>query len=142
MRGQNFESGQQCRKINQGGVLDVGGQADVFPYGCTSRQSRGPRANRAAGLAAHLRIHDLRHSLASARANARTPLYEIGALLGYRHLSTTARHAPERLVETSAAVARAWNLPPAPAIGQDRQRQWRGAAEAAPLSFLHRREDR
>lgn len=78
------------------------------------------RAKRAAGLPADLRIHDLRHSLASALANAGTPLYEIGALLGHRQLSTTTRyahHSPQRMVETATAAARAWNLLPAPAGG-------------------------
>jgi integrase len=44
------------------------------------------RAKRAAGLPADLRIHDLRHSFASALANAGTPLYEIGTVLGHRQL--------------------------------------------------------
>ena len=75
------------------------------------------RAKCAAGLAADLRIHDLRHSLASALANAGTPLYEIGVVLGHRQLSTTTRyahHSPQRMVETATAAARAWNLLPAP----------------------------
>lgn len=78
------------------------------------------RAKRAAGLAADLGIHDLRHSLASSLATAGTPLYEIGAVLGHRQLSTStcyAHHAPERLVETATAAARAWNLLPAPEVG-------------------------
>ena len=81
------------------------------------------RAKRAAGLPADLRIHDLRHSLASALANAGTPLYEIGALLGHRQLSTTTRyahHSQQRMVETATAAARAWNLLPAPEAGGDR----------------------
>ncbi len=66
-------------------------------------------------LPADLRIHDLRHSLASALANAGTPLFGIGAVLGHRQLSTTTRyahHAPQRLVATATAAARAWNLLP------------------------------
>src|ERR1039458_1416224 len=47
------------------------------------------RAKRAAGLPADLRIHDLRHSFASALANAGTPLYEIGAVLGPRNRHQT-----------------------------------------------------
>jgi integrase len=80
------------------------------------------RAKRAAGLPADLRIHDLRHSLASALANAGTPLYEIGAVLGHRQLSTTTRyahHSPQRMVETATAAARAWNLLPAPEEVED-----------------------
>jgi integrase len=59
--------------------------------------------------------HDLRHSLASALANAGTPLYEIGAVLGHRQLSTTTRyahHSPQRMVETAAVAERTWNLLP------------------------------
>jgi site-specific recombinase XerD len=73
-------------------------------------------------LAADFRIHDLRHSLASALANSGTPLYEIGALLGHRQLSTTTRyahHSPQRMVETATAAARASNLLPAPKAGGD-----------------------
>ena len=72
------------------------------------------RAKRAAGLPADLRIHDLRHSLASALANAGTPLYEIGAVLGHSQLSTTTRyahHSPQRMIATATAAARAWDLP-------------------------------
>jgi site-specific recombinase XerD len=71
---------------------------------------------------ADLRIHDLRHSFASALANAGTPLYEIGTVLGHRQLSTTTRyahHAPQRLVETAATAARAWTLLPEPADGAE-----------------------
>jgi len=97
------------------------------PYVFPSRHKEGKpleglrriweRANKAAGLPADLRIHDLRHSLASALANAGTPLYAIGAILGHKQLSTTTRyahHSPQRMVETATAAARAWNLLPAP----------------------------
>jgi integrase len=80
------------------------------------------RAKRAAGLPADMRIHDLRHSFASALANAGTPLYEIGTVLGHRQLSTTTRyahHAPQRLVETASTAARAWNLLPQPVTDVD-----------------------
>jgi integrase len=73
------------------------------------------RAKRAAALPAELRIHDLRHSFASALANAGTPINEIGVVLGHRQLSTTTRyahHAPQRLVETAAVAARVWGLLP------------------------------
>lgn len=74
------------------------------------------RVKRVAGLDVELRIHDLRHSFASALANAGIPLFEIGAVLGHTQLSTTARyshHAPQRLVDTASAAARAWDLLPA-----------------------------
>lgn len=73
------------------------------------------RAKKAAGLRQDIRIHDLRHSFASALANNGVPLNEIGILLGHSQLSTTARyahHAPQRLVETAAVAERAWNLSP------------------------------
>ena len=50
---------------------------------------------------------------------AGTPLYEIGAVLGHRKLSTTTRyahHAPQRLGETATAAERAWNLLPGPEV--------------------------
>jgi hypothetical protein len=58
-----------------------------------------------------------RRHVASALANAGTPLYEIGTVLGHTQLSTTTRyahHAPQRLVQTAATAERAWNLLPAP----------------------------
>jgi len=73
------------------------------------------RAKAAAGLPPDLRIHDLRHSFASALANAGIPLFEIGTVLGHRQLSTTTRyahHAPQRLVETASTAVKAWNLVP------------------------------
>jgi integrase len=73
------------------------------------------KAKRAAGLPMDPRIHDLRHSLASALANAGTPLYEIGAVLGHMQLSTTTRyahHSPQRMVETATVAERTWNLLP------------------------------
>jgi integrase len=74
------------------------------------------RAKKAAGLPQDLRIHDLRHSFASALANLGTPLNEIGTLLGHSQLSTTQRyahHSPERLIDTATSASRAWNLLPA-----------------------------
>ncbi len=73
------------------------------------------RVKRAAGLPADLRVHDLRHSFASALANAGTPLNEIGTVLGHTQLSTTSRyahHSPQRLIATATAASRAWNLLP------------------------------
>lgn len=69
------------------------------------------RAKAAANLPADLRIHDLRHSMASRLANAGTPLNEIGAILGHRTLSTTQRYAhfqPQRLIDTAAIASAAW----------------------------------
>lgn len=75
------------------------------------------RAKKKAGLAPDLRVHDLRHSFASALANAGTPLNEIGTVLGHTQLSTTTRyahHSPQRLIDTATAASRAWNLLPEP----------------------------
>ncbi|MCB5943939.1 site-specific integrase [Acidocella sp. KAb 2-4] len=76
------------------------------------------RARIAAGLPEDLRIHDLRHSFASALANAGTPLNEIGTVLGHTQLSTTQRyahHSPQRLIDTATTALRAWNLLALPA---------------------------
>ncbi|MGE4480871.1 phage integrase [Acidocella sp.] len=73
------------------------------------------RAKKAAGLPEDLRVHDLRHSFASALANVGTPLNEIGTVLGHTQLSTTQRyahHSPQRLIDTATTALRAWNLLP------------------------------
>ena len=110
----------------------MAGNPYVFPSRCIDGKPlesiRKPweRTKRASGLPADLRIHDLRHSLASALANADTPLYETGAVLGHRRLSTTTRyahHSPQRMVETAATAARAWNLLPAPVASGDGQQR-------------------
>jgi integrase len=50
------------------------------------------RARKAAGLG-RCRLHDLRHSFASVGATGGLSLPIIGALLGHKHASTTARYA-------------------------------------------------
>jgi hypothetical protein len=50
------------------------------------------RVRRAAGLT-DVRLHDLRHSLASVDAAGGLSLPVIGALLGHKHTATTARYA-------------------------------------------------
>lgn len=50
------------------------------------------RLRKAAGLA-DVRIHDLRHDFASMAAASGASLLEIGALIGHRKVSTTARYA-------------------------------------------------
>lgn len=70
------------------------------------------RTKKAAGLPSDLRIHDLRHSMASRLANAGTPLNEIGAILGHRSLVQTSRYAhfsPQRLINTAAIASAAWD---------------------------------
>ena len=82
---------------------------------------RGPwkRVKAAAGLAADLRIHDMRHNFASQLANNGIPLNEIAELLGHSSLSTTrhyAHHSGQRLVDTASIAAKAWDLLPAPEV--------------------------
>ncbi len=75
------------------------------------------RAKTAAGLPADLRIHDLRHSFASTLVNLGVPLHEVGVLLGHLDPQVTARyahHAPQRLIDTAARAAKAWDLLPPP----------------------------
>jgi integrase len=79
------------------------------------------RAKKAAGLPEDLRVHDLRHSFASALANSGTPLNEIGTVLGHTQLSTTTRyahHSPQRLIDTATTALRAWNLLPEPEVAK------------------------
>jgi len=79
------------------------------------------RAKRRAGLPADLRVHDLRHSFASALANAGTPLNEIGTVLGHTQLATTSRyahHSPQRLIATATTASRAWDLLPEPGAAE------------------------
>ena len=106
----------------------IQGNPFVFPSSIVEGQPlqglRKPweKAKKAAGLPMDLRIHDLRHSLASALANAGTPMYEIGAVLGHRQLSTTTRyahHSPQRMISTVMDAERTWNLLPGPEAVED-----------------------
>jgi integrase len=72
------------------------------------------RAKAAAGLPSDLRLHDLRHSFASALVNRGIQLHEVDVLLGHSQLSTTARyahHAPDRLIRTASIAADVWAAP-------------------------------
>jgi integrase len=60
-----------------------------------------------AGLAG-LRIHDLRHSFASALVNHGVPIYDVQKLLGHQSIKTTERYShlsPERLRQSAAAAS-------------------------------------
>ena len=60
-----------------------------------------------AGLA-NLRIHDLRHSFASALVNQGIPIYDVQKLLGHQSVHTTERYshlAPERLRNSAGAAS-------------------------------------
>ena len=55
-----------------------------------------------------LRIHDLRHSFASALVNHGIPIYDVQKLLGHQSIKTTERYshlAPERLRSSAGAAA-------------------------------------
>jgi integrase len=55
-----------------------------------------------------LRIHDLRHSFASALVNQGVPLYDVQKLLGHQSIKTTERYAhlsPERLRASAGAAS-------------------------------------
>ncbi|MFC7543924.1 tyrosine-type recombinase/integrase [Siccirubricoccus deserti] len=77
------------------------------------RPAAGERAGRlgkgqaGSGPARLLRLHDLRHSFASALANRGHSLYEIGQILGHKQVATTTRYAhlsQDRLVAAANAV--------------------------------------
>lgn len=65
-----------------------------------------------------LRIHDLRHSFASALVNNGVPIYDVQHLLGHQDLRTTQRYAhlaPERLRNSAARVVMSYtNLSQSP----------------------------
>ncbi len=77
-------------------------------------------ARKRAGLK-QLRIHDLRHSFASALVNGGTPLYEVQKLLGHSSIRTTERYAhlaPERLINSMKISDQAFgNVVKAPPSG-------------------------
>jgi integrase len=76
------------------------------------------RAKRVAALPASLRLHDLRHSFASALANRGHSLYEIGQILGHKQVATTTRYAhlsQDRLVAAANAVGEISRPSPVPA---------------------------
>lgn len=66
------------------------------------------RARVRAGLP-HIRIHDLRHSSASAMVNADVPLHVVGAILGHRDARSTKRYShltKETLAEAVGRIGR------------------------------------
>lgn len=70
------------------------------------------KARRRAGLP-HFRIHDLRHSFASALINEGMTLYDVKELLGHANLATTTRYAHlsnARLVEIANVAGRHFGL--------------------------------
>lgn len=62
-----------------------------------------------------LRVHDLRHSFASALVNHGVPIYDVQKLLGHQDIRTTERYAhldPERLRASASKVVKSYNTLP------------------------------
>ena len=72
------------------------------PYQNLSQSS--VKVRRRAGLE-DVRLHDLRHSFASAALKAGIPLAVVGALLGHKRMATTARYAHLAPADTVAAAS-------------------------------------
>ncbi len=90
----------------------------VFPNPNTGKpfikmQTGWERARRIAGLDG-LRIHDLRHSFASALVNCGMTLYDVKEALGHSSMVTTQRYAhlaPQRLMQAVSAAQEHYQLP-------------------------------
>lgn len=90
----------------------------VFPNPKTGKpfakvQTGWERARRVAGLDG-LRIHDLRHSFASALVNRGMTLYDVKEALGHSSMVTTQRYAhlaPQRLMQAVSAAQEHYQLP-------------------------------
>ena len=84
----------------------------VFPNPKTNRPfvsifNAWNTARNKAGLSG-LRIHDLRHSFASALVNHGVPIYDVQKLLGHQSIKTTERYShlsPERLRQSASAAS-------------------------------------
>jgi integrase len=82
------------------GALDrVAAQPYVFvtakgrPFSISRINRAWTRAKAMAGIAGRLRIHDCRHTLASALVQTGTPLFEVGQILGHKDQRSTKRYA-------------------------------------------------
>ena len=90
----------------------------VFPNPKTRKpflkmQSGWMRARRLAGLDG-LRVHDLRHSFASALVNRGMTLYDVKEALGHSSVVTTQRYAhlaPQRLMQAACEAQEHYQLP-------------------------------
>lgn len=64
-----------------------------------------------------LRVHDLRHTFASALVNQGIPIYDIQKLLGHQDIKTTERYAhlaPDRLRNSASAAGEVYAVMAAP----------------------------
>ena len=94
------------------------GNGWVFPNPKTKKpflkmQAGWMRARRLAGLEG-LRVHDLRHSFASALVNRGMTLYDVKEALGHSSVVTTQRYAhlaPQRLMQAVSAAQEHYRLP-------------------------------
>jgi integrase len=94
------------------------GNGWVFPNPKTKKpflkmQTGWMRARRLAGLEG-LRVHDLRHSFASALVNRGMTLYDVKEALGHSSVVTTQRYAhlaPQRLMQAVSAAQEHYRLP-------------------------------
>lgn len=92
--------------------IPPGGIEWVFPNPKTNRPfvsifNAWNTTRNKAGLAG-LRIHDLRHSFASALVNHGVPIYDVQKLLGHQSIKTTERYShlsPERLRQSASAAS-------------------------------------
>lgn len=93
-------------------IIPAQGVEWVFPNPKTNRPfvsifNAWNTARNKAGLAG-LRIHDLRHSFASALVNHGVPIYDVQKLLGHQSIKTTERYShlsPERLRQSASAAS-------------------------------------
>ena len=92
-----IQLGQRAVDILQERHANATGNPLVFPNPSTGREYQcifhcWRVAREAAGLP-NLRIHDLRHSFASALVNEGVPLFDVQELLGHSSIKTTQRYA-------------------------------------------------
>jgi integrase len=117
----NSKSGKSRHVPLSKAALDILNQLPRFencPYVVPNPETLKPHvqihkawdyARKAAGLP-DVRMHDLRHSMASNMVNSGRSIYEVGKVLGHRQLKTTQRYAhlsQETLLEAVDAAANA-----------------------------------
>jgi hypothetical protein len=105
-------------------------------------------ARKAAGLL-DVRMHDLRHSFASALVNRGMTLYDVKELLGHASMTTTQRYAhlaPGRLMQAASEAAAHYALPglvaALPAPGCEASTAWTHGPRELPRCRSWRSEGR